>query len=38
MGQGEPIPAASKDFKAAPSGASAGKGWDVFNMGLGDKI
>ncbi|MHB1214305.1 MAG: hypothetical protein ACYCY9_04890 [Thiobacillus sp.] len=38
MGQGEPIPVAATDHKAASSSASAGKGWDTFHMGQGEPI
>ncbi|MDT3707931.1 MAG: hypothetical protein ROZ09_13995 [Thiobacillus sp.] len=38
MGQGDPIPVASKDYVGTSSGASATKGWDTFNMKQGDPI
>jgi hypothetical protein len=38
LGQGDPIPAASKDYVGTSSAASAGKGWDSFNMKQGDPI
>lgn len=38
MGQGEPIPVAATDHKAASSSASAGKGWDTFHVGQGDSL
>jgi hypothetical protein len=38
LGQGDPIPAAHKEYVGTSSGASAGKGWDTFNMKQGDPI
>lgn len=39
MGQGDPIPVASRSNTGVSAGAaSAGKGWDTFRVGQGEPI